>query len=339
MDIAVSRKDKKMKSKLVSVIIPVYNVERYVGQCIESVLNQTYKNIEVILIDDGSIDKSSDICDYYAKKDTRVKVIHKENGGLSSARNAGIAVATGDYGIYIDSDDYWIMTTGLEVLLNRVLQFEIDVLSFNYIKYDERSGVLSSKHKHLDTENVIGLSKAEQLNQLTKQNLFNASACNKLIKMCLLKRLPFEYGMCSEDIEWCAKLMLEAKRIDYMNLDLYCYRQREGSISKTIKNKSCQDLAKAILSCVKIAETADSDIRVPLYRYTAYQFSTFIAVQAFAEQFQSDSIKKLQPYVSILKYFTENRKVKYMYIGTRIFGLKGWCYIIKFTRNIWSGLR
>ena len=92
--------------KLISVVLPVYNVERYIIKCMNSVLSQTYKNIEIILVDDGSQDRCPEICERYAKKDKRVKVIHKENGGLSDARNAGIKVANGEYITFIDSDDY-----------------------------------------------------------------------------------------------------------------------------------------------------------------------------------------------------------------------------------------
>ena len=92
----------------ISIIVPIYNVEKYIRKCIESIINQTYRNIEIILVDDGSPDNCGKICDEYAKKDSRVKVIHKKNGGLSDARNKGTEVATGEYIMYVDSDDYWI---------------------------------------------------------------------------------------------------------------------------------------------------------------------------------------------------------------------------------------
>ena len=113
-------------NKLISIIIPVYNCEKYLGRCIESILNQTYKNIEVILVDDGSPDNCGLMCDEYKKQDHRVKVIHKENGGLSSARNAGLDVASGEYIAFVDSDDY-IATTMLEKMYalknNKLIKF------------------------------------------------------------------------------------------------------------------------------------------------------------------------------------------------------------------------
>ena len=104
---------------MISVIVPIYNVEKYLARCVDSIVNQTYKNLEIILVDDGSPDRCPQMCDDYAEKDSRIKVIHKKNGGLSDARNAGMAVATGEYISFIDSDD-WIETSMFELLLNNI---------------------------------------------------------------------------------------------------------------------------------------------------------------------------------------------------------------------------
>ena len=114
---------------MVSVIIPVYNVEKFLNRCVDSVLSQTYKNIEIILVDDGALDSSPQICDEYTKKDSRVTVIHKKNGGLASARNAGLKVAKGDYILFVDSDD-WIKDDTLEELLNIAVKNKVDFVRF-----------------------------------------------------------------------------------------------------------------------------------------------------------------------------------------------------------------
>ena len=119
----------------VSIVVPVYNVEKYLNQCVDSVLAQTYKNIEVILVDDGATDASPAICDEYAEKDNRVKVVHKKNGGLSSARNSGIKVATGDYLMFIDSDDYWNADFVLRELIDKTLASDADITCFGYREY------------------------------------------------------------------------------------------------------------------------------------------------------------------------------------------------------------
>lgn len=323
----------------VSVIIPIYKVEKYINQCIDSVLNQTYKNIEVILVDDGSPDNCPDICDNYAKEDNRVKVIHKENGGLSSARNAGIQEATGEYAIFIDSDDYWKEENGLQKLVERIEKTKACVLSFGYEKYDEDTGRCTPYFESDLVYHFPSGNKNAQLDKMTKSNLYIASACNKLIRLNLLKELPFQNGMVSEDIEWCARLLAKADALDFLNLNFYCYRQREGSIAHSISEKSCIDLKNAILGSAKIAETAEQDVRNYVYRYVAYQFSTFIAVQAFAKEFQKDCIRELEPYTFVLKYYGKSKKTKYMYIGTKVLGLNLWCKIIKSTKNIWDKLR
>ena len=111
---------------MISVIVPIYNVEKYLARCVDSIVNQTYKNLEIILVDDGSPDRCPQMCDDYADKDSRNKVIHKKNGGLSDARNAGMAVATGEYISFIDSDD-WIETSMFELLLNNIFQYDCEI--------------------------------------------------------------------------------------------------------------------------------------------------------------------------------------------------------------------
>ena len=126
-----------MKDVLVTIIVPIYNVADYLDKCIESILQQTYKNIEVILVDDGSTDKSSDICDCYKEKDTRIVVIHKKNEGLVSARKAGLNIANGDYVLNIDGDD-WIDFDMCEVLLRRALETDADVVDSGYYELSEK---------------------------------------------------------------------------------------------------------------------------------------------------------------------------------------------------------
>lgn len=121
------------EKKLISVMVPVYNVAPYITNCLESLIHQTYTNLEIILVDDGSTDNSLEICQEYAKKDKRIKVIHKENGGLSTARNAGLDVATGDYYSFVDSDDY-ISTRFYEIMLNVALEHSADIVECDYNK-------------------------------------------------------------------------------------------------------------------------------------------------------------------------------------------------------------
>ena len=121
---------------LISVIVPIYNVEKYLERCVESIINQTYKNLEIILVDDGSPDNCPQMCDDYAKKDSRIKVVHKKNGGLSDARNAGMKVATGEYVSFIDSDDY-ISLDFYETLLETIVDNDSDIVECSVVKFYE----------------------------------------------------------------------------------------------------------------------------------------------------------------------------------------------------------
>lgn len=122
-----------MEDKLISIIIPVYNVERYLRECIDSIIAQTYKNLEIILVDDGSSDKSGEICDEYSKKDSRIKVIYKKNGGLSDARNVALDIAKGDYIGFIDSDDY-IEKDMFQILYNLAEEYNAEISSISFYK-------------------------------------------------------------------------------------------------------------------------------------------------------------------------------------------------------------
>ena len=123
-------------NSLISVIVPIYNVEKYLDRCVESIINQTYKNLEIILVDDGSPDNCTQMCDDYAKKDSRIRVVHKENGGLSDARNAGMEVATGEYVSFIDSDDY-ISLDFYETLFQTMIDNDSDIVECSVVKFYE----------------------------------------------------------------------------------------------------------------------------------------------------------------------------------------------------------
>lgn len=170
-------------------------------QCIDSVLRQTYRDMEIILVDDGSPDSCPKICDEYVAKDSRVIVVHKENGGAGSARNSGVDRATGDYGIFLDGDDYWRMTDGLERLVLRVCKTDCDVLSFPYYKVNEKLHESDKPYCFEDDMSEVLRSKAEQLDFLTSRSLYISSSINKLIRISLLRMLPFRDCRLSEDAE------------------------------------------------------------------------------------------------------------------------------------------
>lgn len=312
----------------ISIIIPVYRVEAYLRECIDSVLCQEYSDFEVILVDDGSPDRCGAICDEYAAADARVKVIHKENGGLSDARNAGLACATGEYVLFLDSDDYWNDPDVLNRLVSRVSLTGAELLNFSYQKFFEDTGVTEPYFSVTETM-PHPLELPRQLDWLTQRGLYIASACNKMIRRSLLDGLSFRKGVFSEDIEWCAKLLVRASSVDFVPEAFYCYRQRSDSIRHSIGDKNCRDLADAILRCMRLSESADDGHRKALYRYTAFQFGTFFVAQAQAEHPQDACIADLRPHAKILRHHGGNKKLMILDLGCRLLGYPRLCALIR----------
>ncbi|MBQ7890395.1 MAG: glycosyltransferase family 2 protein [Erysipelotrichaceae bacterium] len=313
----------------ISIIIPIFAVEKYIRECVDSVLGQSYSEIEVVLVDDGSQDKSPQICDEYLLKNTNVKVIHKENGGLSDSRNVGVQNATGEYVLFLDGDDFFEDSYAIERLVNRVSISKAEVLNFSYIKYYD--DIKKQEPYFYDKPSMpLGLTKKEQIKYLIENNLYIASACNKMVKRKLLDDLKFEKGVYSEDIEWCAKLLLKAKSLDFVCENFYCYRQRSGSISHSINDKKCFDLCLNIIKSIKVAESSTEDLKLLLYGYASYQYGTFFKVQAMAENIQDNCFAELKEYQWILSYHYGNKKLYILNLGCKVFGYINICKFIRY---------
>lgn len=218
-----------MKEDLISIIIPVYNVEKYLNKCIDSIINQTYKNIEIILVDDGSMDNSGKICDEYARKDKRVKVIHKENGGVSDARNFGIDNSNGQYIAFVDSDDY-IANDYVEYLYKILKENKADIscCNFEYVYNDKEK-----KETENQKENLYVYNQLESLKELLYQRNIDTSLWAKLIRKDLFDDVRFPYGEIYEDFAVFYKILLKIEKIVYSNIKKYFYIQREKSILST----------------------------------------------------------------------------------------------------------
>ena len=314
-----------------SIIVPVYNVENYLKKCIDSILVQSYDNYEIILINDGSTDNSPEICNQYANtQPQKIKYISQENMGLSEARNSGIKYATGNYILFIDSDDYYDDAHFLEKITKRLDKKKSDILNFSYKKVNLSTNEATSYFK-----NNISLPDTgddyELINCFTKNGLYIASACNKAIKSDLFNNndLFFRKNIYSEDIEWCARLLLCAQTIDFINLDAYCYCQRSNSITHTINDKKCSDLCNNIISCVRLSENANINKKNLLLAYSAYQMGTFFKVQTLADNVQTANIEKLKEYSYILMHHNGNKKVYLLYLLVKIFGFEFTCKILR----------
>lgn len=217
-----------MVNPKVSVIVPVYNVEEYLERCINSILNQTYRNIEIILVDDGATDESGKICDDYEKKDERIRVIHKKNGGLSSARNAALDVVRGEFITFVDSDDY-ISNYYIELLYKALCDANADISVCDFKKGTENN--YSFKKNNYSKKQVF-LSEAclEQWHSHNKKN--ETVAWGKLYKADLFGNIRFPVGKIHEDIYVTHCLVARARKICFIKTELYYYFQRAGSIIK-----------------------------------------------------------------------------------------------------------
>lgn len=213
---------------LISIIVPVYNVEAYLERCMASIQGQTYKNLEIILVDDGSTDRSGQMCDAYAQEDVRVKVVHKPNGGLSDARNAGLAVATGAYIGYVDSDD-WIEWDMYERMHRACVETGSQLAACRY--FSERSGAADAEN---GSGAVVALSREELLKIYIRgheQYVIYNSVWSKLFQRALVKDMQFPKGRNSEDILYTTKAFCRLSRAVYLDTSLYHYViDREGSI-------------------------------------------------------------------------------------------------------------
>lgn len=211
-----------MKKELISVVVPIYNVEKYLNKCVDSIINQSYKNLEIILVDDGSTDNSSKICDEYLKKDNRIKVIHKKNGGLSDARNTGLDSAKGNYISFIDSDDY-ISSDYYEKMINKIIKDKSDLC-------------ITDIKTVYENDNYEFVNKAYN-GEATSIGFINtglaASACNKLFKRELFNKYKFEKGKINEDIAVIIPILANVKKISYVEKTYYYYVQRGNSIQNS----------------------------------------------------------------------------------------------------------
>lgn len=229
----------------VSFIIPVYNVEKYLPQCVDSILSQTYTDFEVILVDDGSPDNSGKLCDEYAKKDSRVRVIHKLNGGLSDARNAGLNASYGDYVIFVDSDDFWVKNDCLQQIMHIVEQnSECGFIGFNCSYYYEDSHSYDKWVAY--HENITHpIDKNTAMRALVASGTMPMSACLKVISRKALQNMQLKFikGLLSEDIPWFLDLLEGCGKCMFVNQYIYAYRQnREGSITNSGGERSFNNL-------------------------------------------------------------------------------------------------
>lgn len=228
---------------LISVIVPVYNVEKYIDRCIESITNQSYENLEILLINDGSTDYSEEICRKWEKIDSRIKVFSKENGGLSDARNFGLDICTGDFIAFVDSDDF-INKDMFKIMLNLSKETLSDIVQCEFLKFKDENGIINKMEEYTIKE----FTNIEAIENHYKEELQISTvvAWSKLYKRKLFNEIRFPKGKLHEDEFTTYKLLYKANKVVYTNQKLYYYRQTVNSIMNRRYNIKRLDLLEAL---------------------------------------------------------------------------------------------
>lgn len=308
--------------KKISVIVPVYGVEKYLNRCVESIVNQTYKNLEIILVDDGSPDKCPQLCDEWANRDDRIKVIHKLNGGVSSARNEGIRIATGEFLTFIDSDDY-VMPEFSDVI--KFLKNN-DILCVPY--YELRNGKISRIERiGLRNKYVENIDKKRRL--LINYNM----VCNKIYRYNWLKNncLKFDTKLkIAEDLKFFISNCVNKCKMDYIGIPYYVYNRNNESVMANVSfNKICNtlDVSKYIIDLTR--EMSDK-AKVTFFKKIICEnlLSVFIRSNSYEEnqnQYLQNELIKLKKYFK----YGSNFKKKVVVFLIRICGIKFSVRILK----------
>lgn len=305
-----------------SIIIPVYNVDAYLDECICSVVSQSYTDFEVLLVDDGSTDGSGEICEQWAKKDARIKVLHQTNSGASSARNTGILAATGTYIVFLDSDDYWLSKEVLQQINARLEMTQPDVLVFNLKKVFERQ--IDAPYFDDRISMPVQQTDVESFCFISENELWTACAWNKAIRRELFanEQLRFCVGVTAEDIDWCLRLALHAERFDFLNLCAVGYRQREDSVSGNMNILKMKTLYENIYQSTVLLEK-ETRKRINLKGYVAYQYGTLL--HCYSTLPVSSEKWAMFPKIQQMEYLLEwsgNIKIRLIRRIKKIFGLR-----------------
>ena len=216
----------------VSVVIPVYNVEHYLERCVQSVLRQTFRDFEVVLVDDGSTDGSGLLCDRLAQQDSRIRVVHQQNQGLSAARNQGVRCANGEYIAFLDSDDEWLLEDGLETILG---EGSPDLIVFKRVDIWNKGNRIYCADYDLESISRLPDPQAVFAHLVSTQQL-QIGACYQLVRRQVIVShdIFFPLGMISEDVFWNMHLWQHLSSVRFTNVNLYGYHHRNDSITSTV---------------------------------------------------------------------------------------------------------
>lgn len=316
-----------LNNDLISVVVPIYNVEKYLNRCIDSILSQTYSNLEIILVDDGSTDNSGIISDEYALFDSRVKVIHKKNGGLSDARNYGIKAAHGEYITFIDSDDY-VRNDYVEVLYSLIQknnsEISVAICKKVYENNDQKS-IYNVKKRIEITDN-----KFTMLEHMLYQKLYDTYAWAKLYKLSLFNDVKFPKGKLYEDLATIYKLILKSSKVSYINEEIYYYFIRNNSITNcefNIKDMELIEISQKVMHELILIDQKnglnDKLTNAAISKFLSSNF-TIIKKIGFNKKYKSNTdlcIRNIQKYkkINVKSRLKNNIAIALFLINPRLF--------------------
>ena len=291
-----------MNKELISIIVPVYKVEKYIHKCIDSIINQTYSNLEIILVDDGSPDNCAKICDEYALKDERINVIHQKNMGLSEARNRGIQISKGKYIGFVDSDDY-IEPTMFQDLYNALIDNNADISICNFYIINNKEKVLKNNFKS------INYTKIEALKEILLDKNIQSYAWNKLYKRELFKNIKYPIGKKYEDIGTTFYLFEKSNKISYIENPEYNYLNREDSIVFNYNYQTIIDYIEIIIERYKYVDNKYEQLKKYNFYYLAKTLITAINDAKSLSNVNTILFSKIEELYDLVKKESQKYKI------------------------------
>lgn len=297
-----------------SIIVPMYNVENYIGECVESLLRQSMADFELVVVDDGSKDNSAKIVADLAKKDSRIVLLKKENGGQSTARNFGFRHAKGDFVIFIDSDDFITRDDYLKTLYDKIQKTDADVVMYRYNKFYENRNPQLEKCGYSFSE-VEGITEPSTLiPMLVQRDAYYGSAWTKTVRRSLLleNNIEFDEDLRCEDIDWSYRIMEKATKIACVDEEFLAYRQLEGSITKVCTLKNAEDFLFTLEKYKKRYESEDTRIDENLKKgllssLAKYYANLFLSYGRVKDKEKKFLLKRMKAISSLLDYAVSHR--------------------------------
>lgn len=298
---------------LLSVIVPIYNVEKYLKQCIESVIKQQLDSYELILVDDGSSDSSKKICDDYSENNINIKVFHKKNEGASSARNYGLNKASGKYVLFLDSDDWWNYQTKLSMMLEYAVQHpKIEMFLFSSYDYIEGKGYFQ-RNEHENFQEIDTSSAKSFYRSLLNNGNLEVAAYTKILKRDFLiqNNLFFKTNLICEDNEWMIRLLRNLQFVDTLDYPLYIYRaEREGSVTRNIKKKNITDMLEIVQDSIDFYDNNTNDVKNEELCFASYLWFCALGLANRLNKAELQEVKPLFKQTSSVCAYSNSKKTK-----------------------------